>query len=46
MLTTRRIRRGRIIIIIITRFDCVTSLIPETAKGISTKLGIYIKEGW
>jgi hypothetical protein len=24
----------------------LTSLISETAKGISTKLGIYIKEGW
>jgi hypothetical protein len=24
----------------------LTSLILETAKGISTKLGIYIKEGW
>jgi len=24
----------------------LTSLISETAKGISTKLGIYIKEDW
>jgi hypothetical protein len=24
----------------------LTSLISDTAKGISTKLGIYIKEGW
>jgi hypothetical protein len=24
----------------------LTSLISETAQGISTKLGIYMKEGW